>query len=478
MRFTRLNDWLNWLEQLHPVEIELGLGRVKAVAERLKLNAQSAKVVTVSGTNGKGSTIAALQSLLLHCHPEGQPAPRVGTYTSPHLIHFTERITIDAKPVNEDLLCQVLDEIDSARLQSPEISLSYFEYTTLAALLIFSRAGLDYILLEVGLGGRLDAVNIIDADIAVITQIDLDHQSWLGDTREQIALEKAGILRAGQSAVIADDNPPETLIERLQALNCAIYWSQRPKGCAIGAEYGYLKDGFLTDAAIDDELDITGNSPWQGASWQGVNREGDQQLIAGLPAPKLAWQSWSAALQVAVLLDVITDNVLNCEQLTASPQALCSQVQLAGRLSTAVLQGRELLLDVAHNTQAVGRLAEFLQWQPAAGNTIAVFAVMADKDIPALLAPVLLRFQRWYLPQLANCPRAATPQQLEQVLIDQYQRPQAGSGAVTIKPEIHCGGSVESCLLNVINNSSPEDKIVVFGSFYTVGEALACAKRL
>ncbi|MEZ7984434.1 MAG: Mur ligase family protein [Pseudomonadales bacterium] len=220
MRFSTLNAWLNWLEQLHPVEIDLGLDRVLVAAKHLNVLSFSATVITVAGTNGKGSTVAALQALLSQPH-RNKPSPRVATYTSPHLINFTERMTLDGKPVDEAILCRALESVDQARLATA-VSLSYFEFTTLAALVIFAQAPLDYILLEVGLGGRLDAVNVVDADVAVITQIAIDHESWLGSNREVIAVEKAGILRANQMAVIADSQPPASLLDRVKAFGCQV----------------------------------------------------------------------------------------------------------------------------------------------------------------------------------------------------------------------------------------------------------------
>ncbi|MGB2271747.1 MAG: bifunctional folylpolyglutamate synthase/dihydrofolate synthase, partial [Pseudomonadales bacterium] len=383
MRFSNLNAWLHWLEQLHPVEIDLGLDRVLAVAKHLNLLSFSATVITVAGTNGKGSTVAALQALLSQSSSD-KPRPRVGVYTSPHLINFTERVMLDDKPVDEALLCQALEQVDQARI-STSVSLSYFEFTTLAALVIFSQTQLDYILLEVGLGGRLDAVNVVDADVAVITQIDIDHESWLGSNREVIAVEKAGILRAHQIAVIADNHPPKSLQDKVASLACNVCWA---KGSVVNIKA--ISHGF-SSASGDD-----------GHDWHGVGHDGSAVTIADLPLPKLARESWSAALQVALMLDVLPTADI-CKRLLAT-------VQLAGRLSVVEYNDRVILLDVAHNRQSVERLADYLVQNSGDDSSleqkwVAIFAVMADKDIGAMLDCTLPLIKKWYLPALQHCPR-------------------------------------------------------------------------
>ena len=460
MRFSTLNEWLNWLEQLHPVEIDLGLDRVLAVAKHLNVLSFSATVITVAGTNGKGSTVAALQALLSQPHLD-KPSPRVATYTSPHLIRFTERITLGGQPIDEPTLCQALERVDQARLAT-DVSLSYFEFTTLAALVVFAQTALDYILLEVGLGGRLDAVNVVDADVAVITQIAIDHESWLGSNREVIAVEKAGILRAKQMAVIADSQPPNSLQQRVNSLGCQVRWAHNTLAESNAACHGFV---------MDDE-----SCQWQGIAVDGSVKNLSMMTTADLPPFKLALASWSAAMQVALMLDALPP-AITCKKLIA-------KVQLAGRLSMIEYKDRVILLDVAHNTQSVERLADFLveqrlsdeQDQRVDQKWVAIFAVMKDKDIGAMLDRTLSLIKKWYLPALQHCPRAQSPEQLlsllkaRQVAIAENKSLNKDEvGEIDAKIMLN----VEESLIEAIHSTSHKDKIVVFGSFYTVGEALA-----
>lgn len=464
MRFKTLTAWLQWLEKLHPVEIDLGLARVKLVAEHLVLRHFSATVITVAGTNGKGSTVAALQALLSQPH-NNLSAPQVGAYTSPHLISFTERIVVNGEEVAEFVLCQAFEDIDQARINT-NTSLTYFEFATLAALWVFARQPLDYILLEVGLGGRLDAVNIVDADIAVISQIDIDHESWLGNDREKIGFEKAGILRAGQLAVIADANPPQSLCQRLDELVCNVRWPQH----IAGANHHH---GF----------DVVNESGCEFLSWHGIDTEGARQSIEHLPRPKLAIESWSAALQVGLMLNIfgaVTQQSASEAVNSIDVASLMANVQLAGRLTTYQLANRQILLDVAHNQQSIQRMANYLSNNDPKQRRVAIFAAMADKDIAAMLDLVLPLFDRWYLPALQNCPRAATPDKVRQLLIERHQLSQNSQQSLlqgknvdlSVDVDVQMMAKVEESLLEAIHSSTQNDKIVVFGSFYTVGEAL------
>lgn len=440
MRFRSLGEWLSWLEQLHPIAIDLGLERVAQVAARLSINTASSQVITVAGTNGKGSTLAALQALLSLPH-KALTQPSIGVYSSPHLMRFTERVQINGEPVEEVAFCDALERVDQARLDCEE-SLSYFEFTTLAALLIFSEQALDYILLEVGLGGRLDAVNIIDADISIITPIDLDHQAWLGNTRDAIAIEKAGILRCGQRSVIADLNPPTSLVQYVKDLAVNAIWSMDL------SDNGH---GFFT--AVDTDA----------FCWQG-NENDDLHVLRDLPVPQLALPSWSAALQVALLLKALPSEYI-CRKLLSS-------VTLAGRLQRFSIANRVILFDVAHNPQSVQRLAEYLTSECASeegesSRWIAIFAALDDKDIPRMLELTVPQIRRWYLPMLDNCSRALPPNQIADYLLEIDPNLSLSSN---IDKESRL--SVKESLINAIHKGGEGDKIVVFGSFYTVGEAL------
>ncbi|HOY24110.1 MAG TPA: bifunctional tetrahydrofolate synthase/dihydrofolate synthase [Cellvibrio sp.] len=437
MRFTSLNGWLGWLEQSHPEEIDLGLDRIRQVAERLDLLSPRAEVITVAGTNGKGSCVTAAAGLL-------QTAGfSVGVYTSPHLLHYAERIQINGKPVADELICAAFEIIanacsssaDACSLSadtcglfaegSAEISLTYFEYGTLAALVIFKQQDVDYIVLEVGLGGRLDAVNIINADVAVITSIAIDHQDWLGDNREDIGHEKAGILREQQLFVCADPNPPQTILALANQLNTRAHFIER-----------------------DFSFDVQGQS-WL---WHGKTATGDDVHLPSMRAPHLPLPSMAAALQAVQLLNI---------ELTKEQIEQClSNLVLAGRFQKLGFHGREFILDVAHNPAATEYFAKRLRAEPAVGKTFAIVAMMSDKDRSASLANLAGLVSEWYFLDLADIPRAATPIALAENL-------------AVFNLQVKAAGDIQSLMREILTHAQPQDRILVFGSFFTVAAALA-----
>ncbi len=428
-RFSTLEDWLAWLERHHPKAIELGLERVNRVAGALGILPFHTPVVTVAGTNGKGSTIAALSAVLSQ---SGNAArTRLGIYTSPHLLEFNERIVIAGEPASDAQLLAAFEEVNLARYAAGEqpVSLTYFEFTTLAALLLFARADLDYVLLEVGLGGRLDAVNIVDADVAVITQVAMDHEAWLGDTREKIGAEKAGILRPGQRVVLAEPEPPASVMARAQQLGCEVYVATPS-----------------TQGAGQHGLTITGDE----VRWEGSGPGGEPLRRDSLPAPVIAAANLSAALQAAALLTPLPA--------AARLADILDDVRPPGRLSHLRYRSRDCVLDVAHNPAAVRRLAEHLRGGEASSRWHLVFAVMADKDIAGMLAELGECDARWYLPALSDVERACDPATLAALL-------PAGSVACG-------GGTVAESLDQAVHNAAHSDKIIVFGSFFLVAEAL------
>lgn len=416
MRFSSLAEWLGWLEQSHPKEIDLGLDRIRQVAARLDLLNPRAKVITVAGTNGKGSCVTATAGLL-HAAKFS-----VGVYTSPHLLHYAERIQINGKPVADDLICAAFDLIANA---AAEISLTYFEYGTLAALVIFEQQDVDFIVLEVGLGGRLDAVNIIDADIAVITSIALDHQDWLGDNREVIGREKAGILREQQLFVCADQNPPQSIIDLSSQLNTKAYF--------IECEFSFNQR----------------EKNWQ---WQGTTLNGNVIQLPEMRAPHLPLPSLAAALQVIQLLKI----ELTPEQIE---QALLN-VNLAGRFQKIVYQEREFILDVAHNPAATEYFAKRLNADPVTGKTFAIVAMMSDKDRIASLANLVDLVDEWFLLDLKNIPRAASVAALTENLL-------------SLGAQVSYSGDIDALIGELLVKTQPQDRILVFGSFFTVAAALA-----
>ena len=415
MRFDTLDQWLAWQETLHPSAIDLGLERPGRVLRALGLAAPSHTVITVAGTNGKGSSVAMLEAMLLAA------GYRVGSYTSPHLLHYNERIRLGGQPVDDALICDAFARIDAAR---GETSLTYFEFGTLAAFLIFAEAELDVAVLEVGLGGRLDAVNLLDADVALITAIDIDHAAWLGDSRELIAIEKAGIMRPQRPAVCSDPHPPQTLIEHAAAL-------QTPLFC-LGRDYQYRseQDG-----------------------WRYVDGEGS---LAGLPRPALVgamqWQNAAGVIRALRCLD---------GRLAVSNQAIRQgllSVSLPGRMQA--FPGEPMvLLDVAHNPQSARVLAENLAVMPCTGRSLAVVGMLADKDIASVIAAVAAQVDHWYLAGL-DVWRGADAGLVAQALDGQ---------GITAYTQYDAVGQA---LAAAQADAAKADRIVVFGSFHTVAEAL------
>ncbi len=420
-----LEDWLAYCEQLHPKAIDMGLDRVRAVAQRMGIGFDC-PVITVAGTNGKGSTCAMLEAIL---REEGY---RTGVYSSPHLVRFEERLLLDGQPVNATKLIAAFASVERARtLNDSEISLTYFEFSTLAIMDLMSCAGLGVAILEVGLGGRLDAVNIIDTDCAVITGIDLDHMQYLGTDREQIGLEKAGIMRAGRPVVLSEPTPPQSVLDHATTL---------------GAD--------LWRAGVDFE--VAGGA--QGWSWAASARRGAGRF-ENLPYPALpgGHQRDNAAGVLAALTALR-------ESLPVSDAAVrrgLSGVELPGRFQ--VLAGLPtLVLDVAHNPHAVASLAGNLASMGGYPKTHAVFGAMADKDVGAMLGVMTPWVDHWYF---ADLPTARAASAANVLATWQARGPTPEKTARTYT-------SAVSALQAAMAAADPADRIVVFGSFYTVGGIL------
>ncbi len=418
MRFQNLQGWLLWLESCHPSEIELGLERVGQVAERLAFSFTGSKLVSVAGTNGKGSCICALNSIYRAA------GYSVGCYTSPHLQRFNERISLDDRPIDDDSLMHCLDLVDQAR---GDISLTYFEYTTLAALQHFSLQQPAVILLEVGLGGRLDAVNIIEADVAIVSSIDLDHQSWLGDARELIGTEKAGIFRSGRPAVCADRQAPSSIARVAEAVGADLY-------------------------QIDEQFNfsVQADSSWL---WQGVDLKGKLRQIQGRDGPQLAAASVAAAIQASQLLGLeLPSNSFNSLQ----------GLSLTGRFQPFEYEGRSLLLDVAHNPAAASYLADRIATYRRAnpGRLLALSAVMADKDVDGIVAALSPHIDAWMLADIKSEARMlAAADYAESLYRYNVQM-------------ISVSKSIRQALRRALSLMGEEDTLLIFGSFVTVGAVL------
>ena len=420
-----LDDWLAYVSAQHPSTIALGLDRVRDVAKRMELLVTPAKAgapvtITIGGTNGKGSTCAMLERILV------ESGYRVGLYTSPHLLRYNERVRLAGNDASDAALEHAFERVEKARADTP---LTYFEFGTLAALSHFDHMMAEAVILEVGLGGRLDAVNIVDADVAAVVSVDLDHQAYLGNDRESIGFEKAGIFRAGRPALFGDLNPPARLLEHAQA---------------IGADLQLLGRDFRYEA--------------HEGQWDFIGRKGAKRALP-MPALRGAWQLKNASVALAALDEV-------ADRLPVSLGEVKRGLTLArvdGRMQ--VLPGRPtIVLDVAHNPHAARSLASGLGDMGFHENTLAVFAILADKDIAAVVDAMRGRIDRWYV-SAAQAERAASAGDVAAVLA------QKGLADAT-----RTFATIASALDAARRDAGPNDRIVVFGSFYTVAEALRAAR--
>ena len=412
-----LQEWLAFCERLHPVAIDMGLDRVREVAARLALDFE-VPVITVAGTNGKGSTCAMLEAILL------QAGYRTGLYTSPHLVDFEERCRVLGSPVDAERLAEAFAAVEAVR---GAISLTYFEFSTLAILWLLSRSGLDVVILEVGLGGRLDAVNVIDPDCAVITSIDLDHMALLGPDRESIGREKAGIMRSGRPVVVSDPAPPATVLQAAAAVGADLW--------QFGRDFNFSGD----------------RQQW---SWAGRGRRYSSMAY---PALRGANQLLNAS-GVLAALEALRSRIPVTAQAVRNGLAM---VDLPGRFQ--IVPGEPVLvLDVAHNPHSVAALAENLDAMGFYPATHAVLGAMADKDLLPMLQRMAPLVERWYFCDLP-LPRAAKAADLLALWQARGGRPQV-PGA--------CYESPRQALLDALGQAGPTDRIVVFGSFFTVGGIL------
>ena len=430
-----LSRWLEYIESFHPKGrdgIELGLDRAARVRDELKQE-KFCPLIVVGGTNGKGSTCAYLESMFsLSGH-------RVGCFISPHLLEYNERVRVERRPVDDETLCCAFSRVDAARKAAGNIFLTYFEFSTLAAWEVFAVERLDAVILEVGLGGRLDAVNIYDPDVSVVTGVALDHTDWLGTTRESIAFEKAGIFRAGKPAVCADPDPPRSLIDYASNIGADLR--------LIGRDFGFL----------DEKTCWTF---WR-RDTSGMVNESLPSCWSGLGYPKLQGQcqlgNASAALMALVSLK---DRVRLSE---AAIRGGISEGELEGRFQ--VFSGPPVIVfDVAHNPQAASVLAENLKNMGAFEKTFAVIGMLADKDIGGVLTALSGRVDVW-LPALLDVPRGVDAGTLADFL--EAQGVYAGE----------CFASPEEAFTQAMRLAGENDRIIVFGSFFTVASVMRAMNR-
>jgi len=416
MRFSSLEEWLQWQERLHPKSIDLGLERPRKILKRLKLDTPKHLTITVAGTNGKGSTVALLESILLAA------GYRVGSYTSPHLLHYNERIKIDGMPITDALICHAFEQLDQAR---GETSLTYFEFATLAAMSIFQQEAVDIALLEVGLGGRLDAVNLLDPDLAIITAIDIDHTAWLGVDRESIGREKAGIMRRGQTVICSDPHPPTSLIE----------WAG-----TIGARLELLEQDYSYSIADD-------------GSW---SLQHSLRTLENLPRPNLVGEAQyqNGAGAIAGLLSLDKRIQISSNDIAKGLQG----VTLTGRFQK-IADAPEVIVDVAHNPQSARHLADNLRKRSCRGRRYAVVAMLADKEQRESLKALSGLFDHWMVAGIDG-ERGDNGERVMAIIVSE------------LSEEANCFENAEKAYRYVRNLAIKGDQIVVFGSFFTVADIL------
>jgi dihydrofolate synthase/folylpolyglutamate synthase len=428
-----LPEWLDYQQRQHPREIELGLDRVRTVAQRLQSDLvdplrPAPQVITVAGTNGKGSTVAFIEAI---ARAAGW---RVGAFTSPHLLRYNERVRVDGREIDDATLVTAFERIEAARRDiGMTIPLTYFEFGTLAALLVFAESALDLAILEVGLGGRLDAVNIVDADVAVITTVDLDHRDWLGTDRETIGAEKAGILREGRAAILAELDPPANVLRHAYRIGAV----------AIRAGCDYFVEP--TAAA-------------EGWEW----REPGYAIALPLPTLRAPSQLANAGAAIAALRALRHDRALSDEAIVEGVRTASLPARLQ-RIALPLAEGdADILIDVGHNPQAARELAMWLAKHPLPGATDAIYSGLEDKDLAAVVEPLLPHIRIWHLCGLASeTPRGLGAEDLRDRLAG------ALDGATV---ELHA--DVPDALHAARTELHAGDRLLVFGSFYTAAAAL------
>ena len=410
-----LPDWLEFIERQYPNSIEMGLDRVRAVAQRMGLKRPARRVITVGGTNGKGSTVAFVETI---ARAHGW---KVGCYTSPHLLRYNERVRIDGTEAEDADLVAGFEAVEAAR---GDIALTYFEYGTLCALWLFARSKLDLAVLEVGLGGRLDAVNIVDADAAIITTVDLDHQDWLGDDLEAIGFEKAGIARPFKPLILGDDDPPASVLRHAYA---------------IGAQSWRIANDFFAE-------------PLDANTWRW--REVGFSMSLPMPAMSAPVQLRNAACAIAALRALAA----RIDKRTYAQGV--ADARVAGRLQRFERDGVQIVVDVGHNPQAARALAAWLCTQPPR-RTRAVYAALADKDASGVVAALADAVDGWHLAGLVEAgPRGQG--------VDALASRLAGTAAATAIRH----ADVQAAVQAAIAQAAPDGRVLVFGSFHTAAVAL------
>ena len=413
-----LEYWLDYIQAIGPKEIDLGLQRIKPIYEQLIKSKIASKVIVVGGTNGKGTTTEFLGQLLVSKHKN------VGTFTSPHLFNFNERIKINGKPVSDESIVESFKLIEESRGST---NLTYFDFSTLAALLIFNKSKVDYMVLEIGLGGRLDPVNIVDSDIAILTNVELDHQDWLGEDRESIGKEKADIFKLHKPVIIGQHEVPISVHEKILETKNQTF--------CVGKEFDYQ---------VDDS-----NKKWT------FTFKGERQVsYSDIKLNSFSVSSISCALAAFCLLE---------EEVSLDMDVVFNSLDLKGRCE---LIDNRYLLDVSHNESSARFLSSFIERNFEDGTVInAVFGVMEDKDVNSILEPLATRINKWYVTS-ADIERSMATEKLGDIINSKYPK------------DMELVGSVTEACMKAQEETEEEGLILIFGSFYTVSEAFPALKLL
>ena len=413
-----LEYWLDYIQAVGPKEIDLGLQRIKPIYEQLIKSKIASKVIVVGGTNGKGTTTEFLGQLLVSKHKN------VGTFTSPHLFNFNERIKINGKPVSDESIIESFKLIEESRGAT---NLTYFDFSTLAALLIFNKSNVDYMVLEIGLGGRLDPVNIVDSDIAILTNVELDHQDWLGEDRESIGKEKADIFKLHKPVIIGQHEVPNSVHEKILETKNQTF--------CVGKEFDYQ---------VDDS-----NKKWT------FTFKGERQVsYSDIKLNSFSVSSISCALAAFCLLE---------EEVSLDMDVVFNSLDLKGRCE---LIDNRYLLDVSHNESSARFLSSFIERNFEDGTVInAVFGVMEDKDVNSILEPLATRINKWYVTS-ADIERSMATEKLGDIINSKYPK------------DMELVGSVTEACMKAQEETEEEGLILIFGSFYTVSEAFPALKLL
>lgn len=439
-----LSEWLEWQEELHLSEIDLGLERIGNVAKRLNLLSLITPIITLAGTNGKGSSVALLESIL---RAQGY---KTGAYTSPHLLRYNERIAINNIPASDAQIISAFEKIDRAR---EDISLTYFEFGTLAAMLCFIEQKVDVIILEVGLGGRLDASNLWDATLAIITGIAIDHVAWLGNDREKIAIEKSGIMRKNHPVISGDPNPPNSIEAEAQRIGATLY--------QYGKKFSYEKC---------KKHHENQHKEWQ---WKGWETSWNNQHSITLPLPALQGE-----FQLNNAANVIAGLHTIKGQLPVSADALkkgLTNVSLVGRMQV-LKQNPEWLVDVAHNPQSAEQLVKYLKSNPAKGKTHAIFSMLNDKDIKKVITIMDEHIDTWHITKLAG-NRGLETNEISALLntalnAKTHKVIENTTNNQTFYTTINNYSDFKSICNQLKKNVKSEDRVVAFGSFLVVSAVI------